>query len=33
MDDLIILGYDKEDAFCKLSEVLTVAANHGLSIN
>ena len=33
MDDLIILGYD-ENMFCypKLSEVLTVAVNHGLSI-
>jgi len=33
MDELIIPGYDEEDAFCKLFEVLIVVANHGLSNN
>lgn len=33
MDDLIIPGYNEEDAFRKLLETLSVAADKGLSIN
>jgi len=31
MNDLSIPDYDDGDAFCKLSEILTVVANNGLN--
>lgn len=33
MDDVIVPGYDEEDAFAKLINTLTVAADNGLYIN